>query len=107
MSRIIFKKGQQSKWLNDFLVNRNIDELANVCDVSARTFRDWRREKYTISEKALLALCKIYNVNLPKQIKYVHDFWYIAKGAKLGALKRLEAYGPLGTADGRKKGGKI
>lgn len=33
------------------------------------------------------------------------DFWYVTKGARKGALRRLELYGDLGTPEGRRKGG--
>lgn len=81
--------------------------LARICGVSSRTFRDWMREKFTISESALLKLRERFSLSLPENIKIVPDFWYVAKGARKGALRRMEIYGPPGTLEGRKKGGRI
>ena len=35
----------------------------------------------------------------------VDDYWYVTKGARKGALKRMELYGSFGTEGGRRKGG--
>lgn len=109
MGRIKFPKGKQSEWINNILLKNQgkVDYLSGICGVSSRTIRDWRREKFTISEKALLKLKKKFSVPFPSGIKYIPDFWYVIKGARKGALKRLEIYGPLGTPEGRKKGGRI
>ncbi len=107
MARVIFQKGQQSKWLNKLLHRKSVNELAHICGVSPRTVRDWKKEKYTITDVSLLVLSKRYNIQIPKDIKYVNDFWYVTKGARKGALKRLELYGPLGTVESRRKGGQI
>ena len=108
MGRIKFSKGEQSKWIKELIkiANLSIDDLAKICGISSRTIRDWRREKFTASEDALLKLSKVFNISLPSSIKIIPDFWYVTKGARKGALKRLKLYGPLGTAEGRRKGGR-
>lgn len=108
MGRVIFPKNKQAEWINLLFRDSNVttNEIANICGVSLRTIRDWRREKYTISEKALLKLSTYFNLAIPVNIKHVSNFWYVSKGAKKGALKRLLLYGPPGTPEGRIKGGK-
>lgn len=109
MGRIVFPKGQQSRWLNQILrgTKLSIKEIAEICGVCTRTFKDWKKEKFTISETALLQIHRKLHIPLPTKIKKISDFWYVAKGARSGGLRRLELYGPPGTAEGRKKGGKI
>lgn len=109
MTRIIFPKGEQNNFLNEILQREkiDIDKLAKICRVSSRTIRDWRREKFTLPEKALLQIRKKINIKIPLDIKYLPDYWYVLKGAKAGGLKRLKMYGPPGTLEGRKKGGRI
>jgi len=109
MSRIIFPKGEQTTFINNLLEGKRlkIDNLANICRVSSRTIRDWRREKFTLSEKALLQLSNKLDIIIPSNIKHVPNYWYIEKGARKGALKRLAIYGPPGTAEGRARGGRM
>lgn len=109
MGRIIFPKGKQSEFIYRVINNNKIkvDDLASICNVSSRTIRDWRREKFTISEKALLQLSQKYKVKIPAKIRCVADYWYVEKGARKGALRRLALYGSPGTLDGRRKGGRI
>lgn len=109
VGRILFPKGQQSRWISEILhkYQISIDHLANICGLSSRTIRDWRKEKFTVSEAALLRIINKFNINYPLDIKQLSDYWYVIKGSKLGAKKRLELYGPPGTPEGRRKGGKI
>lgn len=107
MPRILFKSTKQSQFLREVKLNSglNVEGLALLCSVSPRTFRDWLRGKYTISEKALSDLINHFKLQFPQNIKVVSDFWYATKGARKGALKRLKLYGPPGTKEGRRKGG--
>lgn len=105
--RVIFSKGKQKVWLSEITDKLGIDFVAKVCRVSPRTIRDWRREKYTIPEGTLLTLSKRARCKIPPGIRLVPDFWYVSKGAKKGALRRLKLYGPLGNLESRRKGGVI
>lgn len=109
MARIIFPKGEQSAFINKILENKKLkaDDLANICEVSSRTIRDWRREKFTLPENALLQLSKKLHIKISTNLKRISDYWYVEKGARKGALRRLAIYGPPGTPEGRKKGGRI
>ena len=108
MSRISFPKGEQTKWINKLLVDNNISvkDLSKLAGVCSRTLRDWRREKFTISEKAFLLINQQFHLNKPSNISLLNNYWYVLKGVKKGALRRLALYGPLGTLEGRKKGGR-
>lgn len=107
MPRIIFKNDNQSQFLQEVKQESGLttDKLALLCKVSSRTFRDWLRGKYNISEKAFFLLQNKLNVKPPKDLEIVDDYWYAIKGARKGALRRMELYGPPGTAEGRRKGG--
>lgn len=109
MERVKFKNENQGDFLKKlkFSSNLSTEELANLCLVSSRTFRDWLRGKYSISENALKILSEKLSFSLPEDIEIIDDYWYVSKGARKGALRRLELYGHLGTAEGRKKGGVI
>ncbi len=107
MPRIIFKSDRQDQFLKKVkqYSGLNVNALALLCSVSPRTFRDWLRGKYSISEGALLVLKDKLGIKLPEDIEVVDNYWYVTKGARKGGLKRLELYGPPGTPAGREKGG--
>lgn len=108
MTRAIFPTNRQSVWLDKIVDKSKLsnNELAKIGGVSGKTFRDWRREKFTISGEALSKLSKFFSEPIPSTVKKVDNFWYVEKGARKGALRRLEIYGPPGTMEGRKKGGR-
>lgn len=109
MGRFIFLKGKQAQWLTKILkrFHLSLEEIAEICGVSARTVRDWKREKFTISENSCILLSKKFNEKLPAGTRLVENYWYAAKGARKGGLRSLELYGPPGTKEGRILGGLI
>jgi transcriptional regulator with XRE-family HTH domain len=107
VGRVIFQGNDQGDFLEEIkiLSGLKVDEIALICGVSPRTFRDWMRNKFTITETALKSLCNRLDIPIPSNIKIVDNYWYVYKGARLGAAKRFELYGHLGTPEGRKLGG--
>ena len=110
MSRIIFPKGEQTIFINNLLERKRlkINDLANICKVSSRTIRDWRREKFKLSKDALEVCVSLTEggVKVP-QYTELPDFWSIPKAAKKGGLTTSLRYGGPGTPEGRKRGGTI
>lgn len=109
MGRIRFKKGEQRAWVEEIFKKSKLPAtgVAELCGVSARTIRDWRREKFTIFEGSCKLLSQKFSVKIPKEATLLSDYWYGAKGAKKGGLQALKLYGPPGTKEGRIKGGLI
>lgn len=108
MPRVIFPGNTQVKYLKTVksITGLNSDRLAIICGVVGRSFRDWARGRFSISQMALVNLQNRFpEIEVPRNIKIVDDFWYTVKGGKKGALRRLELYGPPGTPEGRRKGG--
>lgn len=107
MARLDLSLGKQSKLLNRIATKLELDneELAKLCEVHPRTFRDWRREKYKVSESALRLLCNRSGTSFPK-VQILHEFWSTKKAGRLGALARYRLYGNPGTPDGRQRGGR-
>ena len=108
MGRILFPETKQEHWINKNIKKSGLSviRLARICNVCPRTFRDWRREKFTISSDSAMLLEERFSVSLPPYSELVDDYWYVTKGAKKGALRRMELYGPPGTPEGRRKGGR-
>ncbi|KKU18773.1 MAG: hypothetical protein UX31_C0006G0037 [Candidatus Nomurabacteria bacterium GW2011_GWA1_46_11] len=107
-ARIHLPQGKQKSFLEAVLRKSelSVDQLAVYCTVTPRTFRDWHREKYFGPHKTFEKLARDFRVTLPKG-ETLTPYWYVAKGASLGGKKYLEMYGPPGTLEGRKKGGRV
>ena len=109
MGRVIFEDNKQAEFLRSIKTTTGLgsDQLASLCKISPRTFRDWLRGKYNISETAFLTLISKFSLATPTNIRIVNDYWYVTKGARKGGLKRKALYGFPGTPEGRRKGGII
>lgn len=88
-------------------LGKSWQEIAtDICGVTPRTFNDWRRNKYTIPMTALYKLHDATGIRLPQISSKLDDYWYITKSSsRLGAQRRYELYGNLGTPEGRRLGG--
>lgn len=107
MSRIVLDKGCQRTFLNRVYAKSGLDwsHIANICSVSERTIRDWRREKFYMKYESAQALSEKTSVSLWRSKKILPDYWNTKKAAPIGAKRRYEIYGNPGTVEGRKKGG--
>lgn len=109
MARVKFKKGLQTKFLDSCFNSSKLSwlEIAKKMGISQRTLLDWRREKYTISQKVLNEFVRMFNKSLKNYpYKILSDYWSIEKAAKKGGETLAKKYGGPGTPAGRKKGGK-
>lgn len=108
MGRVIFESSDiQVKFIKQVrdYCGFNTRQLAFICKVNPRTFRDWQIGKYSISDLAYKALNAYYPYRQQLKTQVVDDYWYTLKGARNGALRKMELYGPPGTPEGRRKGG--
>jgi len=107
MVRVKFIEYKQSKFLEELMADAglNSEQAAKSCNVCTRTFRDWKIGKYQISYTALSKLCRVSQIPVPKNIEILPEFWITKKAGSLGAKRRFELYGPLGTIESRRKGG--
>lgn len=110
MPRIKFLKNDQKKFFEEIRENLNIDWplLSKNLEVSQRTLFDWRREKNKISDVVLNKCLELTKgeVRVPKH-ELLPDFWQVQEASRKGALARFKKYGPIGTPEGRKKGGQM
>lgn len=107
MSRVKFPEGKQRYFLNSAGRHFKNDwtEVSRVLKINERTFRDWRREKYTMDHASLKKLLFLTKIPTPQNIEILEDYWSAKKYSRNGALKRFQMYGALGTPEGRRKGG--
>jgi len=101
--RVVFPKGEQKKLINKILLKISIKEMAKLCNLSERTIRDWRREKFLMDFTALHRLCKKTNILLPSDIKLKDRYWYVKYGASKGGKAVWKKYGAIGDPEYRKK----
>lgn len=107
--RLKFEKGEQKFFLNNILLENNITttDLAKVAEVSSRTIRDWCREKYNITEKAVLKICEAYSINPPSDMDQLKSGWQKEMLSKCirGGQSCYSMYGNFSTPEGRRLGG--
>jgi len=107
MIRVKFAGHQQIRFLNQIMGQTGLgsEDAAKICNVCGRTFRDWRRGKYTMSYDALSKLSKVSKMPIPENIEILPEFWSIDKASRLGGKRYFELYGAPGTIESRRKGG--
>ena len=94
--RVFFPKGAQKKFINTILSKVSVKEAAELCNLSERTIRDWRREKFLMDLDALRKICKEIGIRLPSNIELRDDYWYVAHGSSAGGTAVLKKYGRIG-----------
>jgi len=109
MGRMVFEGSDFEKFLDEVQVKTNLnwDRIGEQVGVSGRTLRDWKRGVLLPSEKVVAGLEKLYGILAPKPVKIREEYWSGRKYGHIGALARMKKYGPVGTAEGRRKGGLV
>lgn len=107
MVRVKFAGHKQIKFLKEIIGRTGLSSevAAEICNICGRTFRDWRRGKYTMNYDALSKLCKVSKIPIPENIKILPEFWSVKKASRLGGKRYFELYGAPGTIESRRKGG--
>jgi hypothetical protein len=80
--------------------------FAREIGVSARTFRDWKRGKYTIPYGSVKTILQITDSDNNEFDKYLlDDWWYTHLGAPKGGAALFKKRGSPGTLESRIRGG--
>ncbi len=108
MYRAKFITGDQNKFLESVKEKSKLswEKLADVMEISKRTLFDWRREKHTMEKTAFLKLSNLYSIHPSQNVKFISMLEIIARKARNGGIARLKKYGPPGTIESRRIGGK-
>jgi len=96
--RVIFPSGEQREFLLNVngILNLSCIELAKLLKISSRTLIDWKREKFSMTLKAVKILARKTNRKMPEHIEIKNSFWYVNKAAKLGGIAVYKKYGKIG-----------
>ena len=107
MARVKFSAGEQRSFLDSvgLYFKNDWTEVSRFLGINERTLRDWRRERYTMDHASLKNLLSLTKIPMPESIEILEDHWSAKKYSRIGALKRFQMYGALGTPEGRRKGG--
>lgn len=86
-SRVRFPRGTQREFIANAIARcGGAITLAQQLNLSTRTIRDWRREKFLMSYEAAREISRQYNIPLPTNFTIEDEFWYVSKGAQKGGL---------------------
>ena len=94
--RVIFPDGKQGRFIEKVLVKIPLQKAMSLCGLSARTIRDWRREKFSMDYKSLKILCRHIKLSIPHNIKLQDRYWCVVKGASKGGEAIMQKYGRVG-----------
>ncbi|TSC96171.1 MAG: Uncharacterized protein Athens101410_101 [Parcubacteria group bacterium Athens1014_10] len=96
--RVIFPPSEQKKFIieNKKTLDLSDEKLAYLLKINHRTLTNWKREKFSISLKAVKIILKKTDGKMPKNVEIKEAFWYANKGAKLGGLTVYKKYGKIG-----------
>lgn len=107
--RLKFIPGQQKKFLTEVFDKSGLSttELSKFAKIHPRSFRDWKREKLTMTFAAAEKFVNLFNVSLPEDKKVMIQRWQQGKenANRIGGLAHFRKYGSPGTLEGRRKGG--
>lgn len=107
--RIKFRSGIQKKFIADVYKKSgcSINDLAKISGVHIRSFRDWKREKLTMTLAAAELFCEKFDLNLPEDKKIIVKRWRRAKkeAGRIGGVSRFKKHGSPATPEGRSRGG--
>lgn len=108
--RVKFLPGKQKLFLQQIQEKSdlNINQLAQIAGVVPRSYRDWKREKFAMSLKAVRLFIKKFKIPLPEKLETITQRWknYKIISAKKGGIARFKKHGSPATLEGRKKGGR-
>lgn len=100
--RVIFPSGGQRQFLSKAVKNLNLSwsSFADKIRVHKRTLNDWKREEYSLPLNVLKKISKAAKIRIPKDVEIREPFWYVYKGAKIGAklggMACIKKYGGIG-----------
>ena len=91
--RVVFPPGKQKLFLERVGQQLTVAEMADICDCSERTIRDWRREKFSMAFTAIQVLSRRTKVSIPKNIRTHEAYAHLAEASRIGADATIKKYG--------------
>lgn len=101
--RVIFPKGKQQTFINAAIERVEASTLARACNVSPRTLRDWKREKFRIDELSLVTICRAAKLRRPRGITMQSRYAHTSAAGKGGGEAVVRKYGHLPFDESRRR----
>lgn len=99
----VFPLGSQRSFLEDTAQAFTVDRIAQICDCSTRTIRDWRREKSSMGYLALKRLCAVRKIPIPKEVATRSRYAHVRAAGRLGAQVVMQKYGRVPVDEAHRK----
>lgn len=107
--RMKFLQGNQKKFITEISIKSGLstEKLAKLAGVHPRSFRDWKREKLSMTLRAAELFCKKFDILLPEDKKTLVERWKLSKieASRMGGKALFKKWGSPATPEGRRKGG--
>jgi hypothetical protein len=94
--RVILSKKKQKDLMCSILSRMSVKRAAEICFLSERTIRDWKRAKFSIDVKCLYKLCRLAKIDFPKHCEIRSNYWYAYKSSLAGMKAVYKKYGYIG-----------
>lgn len=108
-NRYKLPKDAQVQYFQDieFVSGLHGDTLASFFGVVGRSYRDWKRGKFSIPQKTVALVENHFHVHFPASKQMARKQWKKSKqeASRQGGLALFRKHGSPATAEGRKKGG--
>lgn len=102
--RVFFLNGEQRRFIIAAIeAFGGLIVLANKLGLSPRTVRDWRREKFSMTLKALGKIHKVVGLKIPQSIELRDRYWYTSVGSSAGGIAVYKKYGRIGGDPEKRK----
>lgn len=93
--RVVFPSGRQRVFIEQIEQKITTADAARISHCSERAFRDWRREKFSMSLAAVHALSVRTHVPFPKNIRIRYVYAHLANASKMGIAAVIKKYGKI------------
>lgn len=107
--RLKFISGKQKKFLDEVSSKSELSTraLSKIANVHSRSFRDWKREKLTMTLAAAEKFVALFSVALSEDKKIMVERWQKTKerASRIGGFALFKKHGSPATLEGRRKGG--
>lgn len=95
------RAGEQKSFIFKVRERVTVTDVAQCCNCSERTIRDWQRERFNMDYSCLVKLCKRFNLSVP-EVKKIHRYDHAAEAGRKGGNATIRKYGKVPADEERR-----